>query len=441
MARSVIAYLAYGLFGVSLAVLWDRRACRAGGRALLLLLPLFVARWAYAQYAEEQRAYDRTVRTLMAAVETKDVYTRGHSERVSAASVLIARAIGMREDRVASLRYAGMLHDIGKLGVPTRVLQKSGGLTDDEFAAIQRHPVQGLEIVREIEFLDEANAGIMHHHERLDGLGYPMGLRGAEIPEFARVIAVADAFDSMTTTRSYRGARSHRGGGRRAAPLRRHPVRPADGRGVGARRWRSTAGTRRRRPAVLAAGRRRRSSTRTGGPSTTTTRPTRSSRTPGDAACAVGSTTPARWGTSSSSPRRPCSPSLPSWSPRRPAGSSTSHIALAFGAFIALGELVRITLPGGRDAAPIATAGALGYVLLTRYPDGPATQSALQVVAVVVVAMLVGVAPHAVVGRAPSVDSLARRLLSVGVAAAIFRGTGLDERGQHAQGRRRWRSS
>ena len=85
---------------------------------VLLLLPLFVARWAYAQYAEEQRAYDRTVRTLMAAVETKDVYTRGHSERVVGRVGAVARAIGMREDRVASLRYAGMLHDVGKLGVP-----------------------------------------------------------------------------------------------------------------------------------------------------------------------------------------------------------------------------------------------------------------------------------------------------------------------------------
>ena len=117
MARSVMAYLAYGLFGVSLAVLWDGAEVGPAA-AVLLLLPLFVARWAYAQYAEEQRAYDSTVRTLMAAVETKDVYTRGHSERVSAASVLVARAIGMREDRVGSLRYAGMLHDIGKLGVP-----------------------------------------------------------------------------------------------------------------------------------------------------------------------------------------------------------------------------------------------------------------------------------------------------------------------------------
>ena len=207
MAHSVVPYLAYGLFGVSLAVLWEPAGVGPTA-ALLLLLPLFVARWAYAQFAEEQRAYDSTVRALMAAVETKDFYTRGHSERVSAASVLIARVIGMREDRVGSLRYAGMLHDVGKLGVPTRVLQKSGRLTEGEFAAIQRHPMQGLEIVREIEFLDEAMAGIMHHHERLDGLGYPMGLAGDQIPEFARVIAVADAFDSMTTTRSYRGART-----------------------------------------------------------------------------------------------------------------------------------------------------------------------------------------------------------------------------------------
>jgi HD-GYP domain-containing protein (c-di-GMP phosphodiesterase class II) len=101
-----------------------------------------------------------------------------------------------------------MLHDIGKLGVPTRVLQKTGHLSPEEFATIQLHPVRGLEMVREIAFLDEAFAGIMHHHERLDGQGYPMGLQGDQIPEFARVISVADAFDSMTTTRSYRGARS-----------------------------------------------------------------------------------------------------------------------------------------------------------------------------------------------------------------------------------------
>lgn len=207
LAHTAVPYVGYGLFGLLLAILWEP-AHIGPLAAVLLLLPLYIARWAYAQYAEEQDAYNRTVRTLIAAVETKDVYTRGHSERVAAASVLIAREMKMNEDRVGSLRYAGMLHDVGKLGVPTRVLQKSTRLTEEEFAAIKLHPMRGHEMIREIEFLGEAFEGIMHHHERLDGRGYPMGLKGGEIPEFARVIAVADAFDSMTTTRSYRGARS-----------------------------------------------------------------------------------------------------------------------------------------------------------------------------------------------------------------------------------------
>jgi HD-GYP domain-containing protein (c-di-GMP phosphodiesterase class II) len=144
---------------------------------------------------------------LCQAVETKDFYTRGHSERVSRGSGMIARQIGMRSDRVEAIMFAGMLHDVGKLGVPTKVLQKTGPLTEEEYAAIQLHPMRGLEIVREIGFLNEALAGIMHHHEKIDGTGYPMGFAGDEIPEFARVIAVADAFDSMTSTRSYRAAR------------------------------------------------------------------------------------------------------------------------------------------------------------------------------------------------------------------------------------------
>src|SRR5207248_4079937 len=114
---------------------------------------------------------------------------------------------GLRPGRLEAITYAGMLHDVGKLVVPTKVLQQSGRLTKEEFAAIRLHPMRGLEIVREIGFLDEALAGIMHHHERIDGRGYPMGLAGDEIPEFARVLAVADAFDSMTSNRSYRGAR------------------------------------------------------------------------------------------------------------------------------------------------------------------------------------------------------------------------------------------
>lgn len=196
--------LGYAVLGLLIAALWTVVGAFA---AVLVLVPLFVARWAMGQFAEQQRAYAATMEALCQAVETKDFYTRGHSERVSRGSGMIAREIGMRPDRADAIRYAGMLHDVGKLGVPTKVLQKTGALTEEDYAAIQLHPMRGLEIVREIGFLDEALTGIMHHHERIDGKGYPMGLAADEIPEFARVIAVADAFDSMTSTRSYRQAR------------------------------------------------------------------------------------------------------------------------------------------------------------------------------------------------------------------------------------------
>ncbi len=197
--------LCFASLGLVIAALWTVTNWFA---AVIVLVPLFVARWAMAQFAEQQQAYQSTMSALCQAVETKDFYTRGHSERVSRGSGMIARQIGMRQARVEAIKFAGMLHDVGKLGVPTQVLQKTGPLTEDEFAAIQLHPMRGLDIVREIGFLQEALAGITHHHERIDGKGYPMGLAGHEIPIFARVIAVADAFDSMTSTRSYREARS-----------------------------------------------------------------------------------------------------------------------------------------------------------------------------------------------------------------------------------------
>jgi hypothetical protein len=201
----VLSDLGYATLGLLIAALWSVGGAFA---AILVLVPLFVARWAIGQFAAQERAYASTMAALCQAVETKDWYTRGHSERVSRGSAMIAREVGMRDRRVEAIRYAGMLHDVGKLGVPTTVLQKSGALTEEELAVIQLHPMRGLAIVSEIGFLDEARAGIMHHHERMDGRGYPMGLAGAEIPEFARVIAVADAFDAMTSNRSYRGARS-----------------------------------------------------------------------------------------------------------------------------------------------------------------------------------------------------------------------------------------
>lgn len=204
LVQFLLSYLGYGTFGLLVAGLW---ATVQSISAVLVLLPLFVARWAFGQYHAQERSYDATIAALCQAVETKDYYTRGHCTRVSLASTLIAQEIGMGMERLRAIRYAGMLHDVGKLGVPTKVLQKDGKLTEEEFAAIQLHPMRGLEIVRGIDFLDEAFAGIMHHHEKYDGRGYPMGLAGDEIPEFARVIAVADAFDSMTSDRAYRGAK------------------------------------------------------------------------------------------------------------------------------------------------------------------------------------------------------------------------------------------
>ncbi|GAA3442036.1 metal-dependent phosphohydrolase [Planomonospora venezuelensis] len=205
LAQFLVSYLGYATFGLLIAGLW---ATVSSISAVLVLVPLFVARWAFGQYLAQQRSYDATIAALCQAVETKDYYTRGHCTRVSLASGMIAEEIGMGPERLRAIRYAGMLHDVGKLGVPTKVLQKEGPLTEEEFAAIQLHPMRGLEIVRGIDFLDEAFAGIMHHHERVDGRGYPMGLAGDEIPEFARIIAVADAFDAMTSDRSYRNARS-----------------------------------------------------------------------------------------------------------------------------------------------------------------------------------------------------------------------------------------
>ncbi|MFB7504497.1 HD-GYP domain-containing protein [Streptomyces broussonetiae] len=205
LSRSLAPVAVHGLAGLMMAVLW--RSPYGPVAALLVLLPMWVSWWIFAQYHRERAAHQATIRALVQAVDIKDGYTRGHSERVGQASVLIARELGMDDDRVEVLRFAGILHDVGKLGVPTRLLRKEGPLTPEERRIIELHPEYGHEMVRGISFLGEARAAILHHHERLDGSGYPYGLAGSGIPECARVVAVADAFDAMTSTRSYRRAR------------------------------------------------------------------------------------------------------------------------------------------------------------------------------------------------------------------------------------------
>ncbi|MFG2502428.1 HD-GYP domain-containing protein [Streptomyces sp. NPDC048441] len=203
--RSFAPVAVHGLAGLMMAVLW--RSPYGPLAALLVLLPMGVSCWVFAQYHRERAAHQATIRALVQAVDIKDQYTRGHSERVGRASVMIARELGMADERVESLRFAGILHDVGKLGVPTRLLRKDGPLTPEEWRVIELHPEYGHEMVRGIGFLGEARAAILHHHERIDGSGYPYGLVGRQIPEFARVVAVADAFDAMTSTRSYRRGR------------------------------------------------------------------------------------------------------------------------------------------------------------------------------------------------------------------------------------------
>ncbi len=145
------------------------------------------------------------VHTLADAIDAKDAYTKGHSGRVAEYSREIAKRAGYSSDRQEEIYMMGLLHDVGKIGVPDAVINKPGKLTDEEFEKIKTHPGRGARILENIEEMPKLAIGARWHHERFDGRGYPDGLSGTEIPEEARIIAVADAYDAMTSNRSYRG--------------------------------------------------------------------------------------------------------------------------------------------------------------------------------------------------------------------------------------------
>ncbi|MBK9516997.1 MAG: HD-GYP domain-containing protein [Anaeromyxobacter sp.] len=155
-----------------------------------------------------ERGYLDTIRALASAIDAKDPYTRGHSERVAALSVEIAREFAFDEASLVAVRYAGLLHDIGKIGVPEQVLRKPARLTPEELTLVRSHAVVGAEIVEGIDFLKAAEPGIRHHHERWDGAGYPDGLRGEAIPLVARIVNAADTWDACTSERPYQRAYS-----------------------------------------------------------------------------------------------------------------------------------------------------------------------------------------------------------------------------------------
>ena len=161
-------------------------------------------------YVSLQRSIGQSLLGLANEIEAKDPYTRGHSERVGAWSRRIAARLGLPPADVETVGQAGLLHDIGKIGVPEPILRKRGTLDAAEWTVMRRHPVTGAQIVAPFEHLAGASVVIRHHHERRDGSGYPDGLTGDSIPLGARIVSVADVFDALTSERPYRAARPRR---------------------------------------------------------------------------------------------------------------------------------------------------------------------------------------------------------------------------------------
>jgi putative nucleotidyltransferase with HDIG domain len=154
-------------------------------------------------------AYRSTLKALTAALETRDSETHGHSERVVSYSLRLGREYGLNSEQMKALEFGSLLHDIGKIGVPDSILRKPAKLTEEEWVRMREHPVHGQQILRGIEFLQGAARVVAQHHEQWNGTGYPLGLRGEEIDINARIFAVADAFDAITSDRVYRRGKSY----------------------------------------------------------------------------------------------------------------------------------------------------------------------------------------------------------------------------------------
>ncbi|MCK8059431.1 MULTISPECIES: HD-GYP domain-containing protein [unclassified Fusibacter] len=176
---------------------------------LLFLGPLLLARFTFVQYLKMKDVYIKTINSFTKAIDAKDKYTVGHSERVADYSVKLAKRMKFGDKKIDDLRTSALLHDIGKIGILDAILNKPGKLTEEEYNEIKKHPEIGASIINEIYFLKNASEVIRHHHESYDGTGYPDGLKGDEIPLEAAIITVVDAYDAMTSDRSYRKALTH----------------------------------------------------------------------------------------------------------------------------------------------------------------------------------------------------------------------------------------
>lgn len=170
---------------------------------MIFFLPLLLARHSFQLYMDMRNMYLRSIKSMASIIDAKDHYTAGHSERVTKYVLLICHEMGLSDEYVENLKDIALLHDIGKIGIPEHILNKPGRLDAEEFAKMKAHPSVGFDIIKNVSFLKNPEF-CKYHHERLDGQGYPDGLKGEEIPLGARIIAVADSFDAMTTDRPYR---------------------------------------------------------------------------------------------------------------------------------------------------------------------------------------------------------------------------------------------
>jgi len=155
-------------------------------------------------YEKLEAAYMESIETLRLTVDAKDTYTRGHSDRVSEFSVLIGNELGLSDEDINTLRIGGLFHDIGKIGIPDSILQKESKLDDEEYSQIKNHPAIGVHILSNATIFNNILPIVKHHHEKYDGTGYPSKLKGEDIPYLARITAIADSFDAMTSKRAYR---------------------------------------------------------------------------------------------------------------------------------------------------------------------------------------------------------------------------------------------
>jgi putative two-component system response regulator len=160
-------------------------------------------------YNELERSYLQTIEALAAALDARDSATEGHCQRVTGCTLIIGEYMGIQGAEMTALHYGAALHDIGKIGIPDAILRKPGRLTEEEWALMRQHPELGERIISGIQFLRTAIPVVLHHHERWDGAGYPVGLKGEDIPVGARIFMVSDAFDAMISNRPYRRGMSH----------------------------------------------------------------------------------------------------------------------------------------------------------------------------------------------------------------------------------------